>query len=340
VLPWRLGPLTPLDRVYQERGFLPALAKGEVETSPDVSPGERRQAVSVTLENSYDDWCVAQMAKALHKDEDYAYFLKRAHNYQNVYNPAIGFMAPRSMDGKWVEDFDPKLGGGQGGRDYFTEVNGWVYTFHVQHDVAGLIELMGGREKFVQRLDGLFEEPFGEAKFRFLSQFPDGTALIGNDPQGDEPGFHIPYLYNYAGEPWMTQRRVREIMKIWYTSGLMGIPGDEDWGAMSSWYVFSAMGFYPVCPGSPTYNVGSPIFDEIKISLENGHVFTIRALHQSAHNKYIQSATLNGNALNKPWFSHSAIAQGGTLILQMGPQPNKSWGSAPDAAPPSMSQPN
>jgi predicted alpha-1,2-mannosidase len=339
VLPWRLGPLTPLDQVYQERGFLPALAKGETETSPDVSPGERRQAVSVTLENSYDDWCVAPMAKALHKDADYAYFMKRAHDYQSVYNPAIGFMAPRSMDGKWVEDFDPKLGGGQGGRDYFTEVNGWVYAFHVQHDVAGLIQLMGGREKFVGRLDGLFEEPFGESKFRFLSQFPDATALIGNDPQGDEPGFHIPYLYNYAGEPWMTQRRVREIMKIWYTSGLMGIPGDEDWGAMSSWYVFSAMGFYPVCPGSPTYNIGSPIFDEIKISLENGRVFTIRALNQAAHNKYIQSATLNGRTLNKPWFSHSDIAQGGTLVLQMGPQPNKSWGSAPDAAPPSMTQP-
>jgi predicted alpha-1,2-mannosidase len=339
VLPWRLGPLTPLDQVYQERGFLPALAKGETETSPDVSPGERRQAVSVTLENSYDDWCVAQMAKALHKDADYEYFLKRAHNYQNVFNPATGFMAPRNIDGKWVEDFDPKLGGGQGGRDYFTEVNGWVYNFHVQHDVAGLIQLMGGREKFLARLDGLFEEPFGESKFRFLAQFPDATALFGNDPQGDEPGFHIPYLYNYAGEPWMTQRRVRELMRIWYTSGLMGIPGDEDWGAMSSWYVFSAMGFYPVCPGSPTYNVGSPIFDEIKISLENGRVFTIRALHQSAHNKYIQSATLNGRALNKPWFTHSDITQGGTLILEMGPQPNKSWGSAPDAAPPPMTQP-
>ena len=338
VIPWHQGPLTPLDRVYQERGYFPALAKGEKESSPDVTP-ERRQAVSVTLENSYDDWCVALMAKALHKDADYSYFLKRAHDYQNVYNPAIGFMAPRSMDGNWVEDFDPKLGGGQGGRDYFTEDNGWVYAFHVQHDVAGLIKLMGGREQFVKRLDGLFEEPFGEAKFVFLAQFPDATALMGNYPQGDEPSFHIPYLYNYVGEPWMTQRRVRELMKIWYTSGLMGIPGDEDWGAMSSWYVFSAMGFYPVCPGSPTYNVGSPIFDEIKISLDNGKEFTIRALQQSAHNKYIQSATLNGRPLNKPWFSHSDITQGGTLILQMGPRPNKSWGSAPDAAPPSMSQP-
>ncbi len=338
VLPWYLGSLTPLDKVYQERGYFPALAKGEKETSPLVTP-ERRQAVSVTLENSYDDWCVALMAKALHKDADYAYFLKRAHDYEDVYNPTIGFMAPRTMDGKWVVGFDPKLGGGQGGRDYFTEDNGWVYSFHVQHDVAGLIQLMGGREQFVKRLNGLFEEPFGEAKFNFLAQFPDATGLVGNYPQGDEPSFHIPYLYNYAGEPWMTQRRVRELMRIWYTSGLMGLPGDEDWGAMSSWYVFNAMGFYPVTPGSPTYNVGSPIFDEIAILLENGKIFTIRALQQSPHNKYIQSATLNGQPLNKPWFSHSDIANGGTLVLQMGPQPNKSWGSAPDAAPPSMTLP-
>ncbi|MGO8785894.1 MAG: GH92 family glycosyl hydrolase [Terriglobia bacterium] len=339
VLPWRLGPLTPLDRIYQERGYLPALAKGEAETSPDVHRYERRQAASVTLENSYDDWCVAQMAKALHKDADYEYFLKRAHDYQKVYNPEIGFMAPRTADGKWVEGFDPKLGGGQGGRDYFTEVDGWVYSFHVQHDVAGLIQLMGGREKFAQRLDALFEEPFGTSKFSFLAQFPDATGSMGLDPQGDEPGFHIPYLYNYAGEPWMTQRRVREMMKIWYTSGLMGIPGDEDWGATSSWYVFSAVGFYPVCPGSPTYNIGSPIFNEAKITLENGRTFTIRAVNQSAHNKYIQSATLNGRPLDKPWFSHSDIAEGGTLVLELGPRPNKSWGSAPDAAPPSMSQP-
>ena len=281
VLPWRLGPLTPLDKIYQERGYFPALAKGEAETSPDVTP-ERRQAVSVTLENSYDDWCVALLAKALHKDADYDLFMQRAHNYQKVFNPAIGFMAPRGIDGKWVEPFDPKLSGGQGGRDYFTEDNGWVYAFHVQHDVAGLIQLMGGREQFLKRLDGLFEEPFGESKFVFLAQFPDATALMGNYPQGDEPSFHIPYFYNYAGEPWMTQRRVREIMRTWYTSGLMGIPGDEDWGAMSSWYVFNAMGFYPVTPGSPTYNVGSPIFDEIRITLENGKVFTIRAEGQAA----------------------------------------------------------
>lgn len=339
VLPWRMGPLTPLDRIYQERGFFPALAKGETEAHPEVNHFEKRQAVSVTLENSYDDWCVAQMAKALHKDADYAYFMKRAHDYRNVYNPATGFMAPRSADGNWVEDFDPRLGGGQGGRDYFTEVNGSVYAFHVQHDVAGLIALMGGRQKFIDRLNALFEEPFGESKYTFMAQFPDATGSMGNDPQGDEPGFHIPYLYNYAGEPWMTQRRVREMMRNWYTSGLMGLPGDEDWGAMSSWYVFSAMGFYPVTPGSATYNIGSPIFDEVRIALENGRVFTVRAVNQSPHNKYIQSATLDGKPLNKPWFTHADIVNGGTLVLVMGPQPNKSWGSSPDAAPPSMSQP-
>ena len=339
VLPWRMGGLTPLDRFYQENGFFPALARGEKETSPEVHHFERRQAVSVTLENCYDDWCVAQMAKALHKSEDYEYFMQRAHNYRKVFNPAIGFMAPRSMDGRWVEGFDPKLSGGQGGRDYFTECNGWIYSFHVQHDVAGLINLMGGRQKFVERLDALFEEPFGVAKYTFLSQFPDATASYGNHTQGDEPGFHIPYLYDYAGAPWMTQRRVRELMKIWFTSGLMGIPGDEDWGAMSSWYVFSAMGFYPVCPGSAVYSIGSPVFNAIKIELGNGRSFAIRALGQSPTNKYIQSATLNGKPLAKPWFSHSDIVNGGTLELRMGPRPNKSWGSAPEAAPPATVEP-
>ena len=218
VLPWRLGPLTPLDRIYQERGFFPALAKGETETSPDVIPSERRQAVSVTLENSYDDWCVAQMAKALHKDADYDYFLKRAHDYQKVYNPAIGFMAPRTADGKWVEDFDPKLGGGQGGRDYFTEVNGWVYAFHVQHDVAGLIQ-SDGRKREIRAtarraVRGAFRRSPSSSSWR-SSRTPQRS--MGNYPQGDEPGFHIPYLYNYAGEPWMTQRSVREMMRTWYT---------------------------------------------------------------------------------------------------------------------------
>jgi predicted alpha-1,2-mannosidase len=335
MIPWQSGSLTSLDRTYFDKGFFPALAKGERETVPEVT-GERRQAVSVTLENSYDDWCVAQMAKALGRTEDYQYFLKLAHNYSNVYNPAISFMAPRGADGEWIANFNPKLSGGQGGRDYTTEVNTWIYSFNVQHDPAGLIQLMGGRDAFNRRLDQLFIEQYGEYKFAFLAQFPDATGLVGLYAQGNEPSFHIPYLYDFSGQPWKTQKRVRQLMDVWYGDGPLGIPGDEDNGETSSWYVLSALGFYPVCPGSPVYEIGSPIFSEAKITMGNGKVFTITAQNVSAQNKYIQSAELNGKALDKPWFLHSDIARGGSLILRMGPDPNTKWGTSPDAAPPSM----
>jgi predicted alpha-1,2-mannosidase len=353
MLPWRDVPLTSLDRVYLEKGFFPALKKGEKETVKEVNPFERRQAVGVTLETAYDDWCTAQMAKALNKQEDYEYFLKRAHNYENVFDKRVGFMAPKSADGKWVFDekeFNPIWGGGQGGREYYTEMNAWSYTFHVQQDVAGLINLMGGRDKFAAKLDALFQEQYGGyngdpargavngTKFFFLGQFPDMTGLIGQYAQGDEPSFHIPYLYNYAGEPWKTQRRVRDIMKIWYNAGPLGISGDDDNGEESSWYVLSAMGFFTVCPGRPVYDIGSPIFEETKLTLAGGKVFTITAKNVSAVNKYIQSATLNGKSLNKPWFEHSDMVNGGALVFEMGPRPNKAWGSSPEAAPPSMSR--
>lgn len=337
MLPWRRGALTQLDKVYFDKGYFPALAKDENETVKDVHPFERRQAVSVTLENCYDDWCLAQVAKGLGKQDDYAYFLKRAHNYANLFDARTGFMAPKSADGEWVQGFDPRLGGGQGGRAWFAECNAWVYTWHVQHDPAGLMALMGGPEKFAAKLDQLFQEPYGTSKFTFLGQFPDMTGLIGMYPQGNEPAFHIPYLFNYCGQPWKTQRRVREIMDVWYGDGPLGICGDEDGGAMSSWYVLSAMGFYPVTPGQPAYEIGSPLFEETRIALEKGKVFTVKAENVSAQNKYIQSATLNGKTWNKPWFAHSDLAAGGTLVLVMGPRPNPAWGSAPEAVPPSMS---
>lgn len=336
MLPWRRGPLTSLDHVYFDKGFFPSLASGEEETVPEVTP-ERRQAVSVTLETSYDDWCVAQLAKALGKEKDADYFTKLAHNYQNVFNPAIGFMAPKSADGKWVEPFDPRLGGGQGARDYFTEVDSWLYTFNVQHDVAGLINLMGGRTAFNSLLDRLFVEQYGTSKYSFLGQFPDATGLVGLYAQGNEPSFHIPYLYDFSGQPWKTQRRVRQLMDVWYGDGPLGIPGDDDGGETSSWYVLSAVGFYPVRPGSPEYEIGSPIFEKSVIRLGNGKDFTIVANHVSARNKYIQSAQLNGQPLQRAWFRHSEIANGGTLVLEMGDRPNPAWGSAPQDAPPSMS---
>ena len=337
MIPWHHGPLTTLGRVYLDKGFFPALAWGQSETVPEVTH-ERRQAVSVTLESSYDDWCVAELAKALGKQSDQAYFTKLAHNYENVFNPAIGFMAPKSADGNWVEHFDPRLGGGQGGRDYFTESDSWIYTFSVQHDVAGLIRLMGGRDGFNAKLDRLFVEPYGTSKSRFLNQFPDDTGLVGLYAQGNEPNFHIPYLYDFSGQPWKTQRRVRQLMDVWYGDGPQGIPGDDDGGETSSWYVLSAIGFYPVCPGSPVYEIGSPIFAKSVIRLSNGKTFTIVADHVSAQNKYIQWAQLNGKPLNKPWFRDSDIANGGTLVLEMVDKPNLQWGSAPEDAPPSMSQ--
>jgi predicted alpha-1,2-mannosidase len=336
LLPWSRGPLTALDQVYFAQGFFPALASGDPETTAQVTP-ERRQAVSVTIENSYDDWSAAQLAKALGKQEDAAYFTKLAHNYENVFNPATQFMAPKSADGKWVEPFDPILGGGQGGRDYFTEMDSWTYTFSVQFDVAGLIHLFGSREAFNRKLDRLFVEQYGTSKFHFLDQFPDATGLVGLYAQGNEPSFHIPYLYDFSGQPWKTQSRVRQLMDIWYGDGPLGIPGDDDGGETSSWYVLSALGFYPVCPGSPVYEIGSPIFAKSIIRLGNGKLFTILANHVSSRNKYIQSAQLNGKPLNVAWFSHSAIANGGTLVLEMGDQPNIQWGSAPkDAPPPQM----
>jgi len=336
MLPWQRGPLTSLDKVYFDKGFFPALTYGEKETVPQVT-GERRQATSVTLENAYDDWAVAQLARAVGKQRDYEYFTKLAHNYENVFDPGIGMMAPKSADGNWVAHFDPKLGGGQGGRDYFTEVNSWLYTFSVQHDPAGLMKLMGGREAFNARLDQLFEEQYGESKFAFLGQFPDATGLVGQYAQGNEPSFHIPYLYDFSGQPWKTQRRVRQMMDIWYGDGPLGIPGDDDGGETSSWYVLSALGFYPECPGSPVYEIGSPIFEKSTITMGNGKKFVIIANHVSSQNKYIQSTKLNGKPLNKPWFSHSDIANGGMLVLEMGDTPNDRWGSAAEDAPPSMS---
>ena len=336
MLPWNRGPLTNLDRVYFEKGFFPALDWGQSETVPEVTP-ERRQAVSVTIENSYDDWCAAQLARALGKQPDAEYFTKLAHNYQNVFNTETGFMAPKDADGQWVGHFDPKLGGGQGGRAYFTEVDSWLYTFGVQYDVAGTINLMGGRDAFNAKLDRLFVEQYGTSKYQFLEQFPDATGLVGLYAQGNEPSFHIPYLYDFSGQPWKTQRRVRQLMDVWYGDGPLGIPGDDDGGETSSWYVLSALGFYPVCPGSPVYEIGSPLFPKTIIRLAPGKLFTILANHVSARNKYIQSAELNGKPLDRPWFPHSAIANGGTLVLEMGDRPNTKWGSRQEDAPPSMS---
>jgi predicted alpha-1,2-mannosidase len=224
-----------------------------------------------------------------------------------------------------------------GARDYYDENNGWTYQWDVVHNIADLINLMGGRQAFTSNLDKLFDEPMGKPKYHFYHQLPDHTGNVGQFSMGNEPSFHIPYLYNYAGQPWKTQKRIRHLLEQWFRNDLMGIPGDEDGGAMSAFVVFSSMGFYPVTPGMPVYNIGSPVFDEVTIHLSSGKDFTIVANNNASHNKYIQSAILNGNSLDKPWFLHDKMINGGTLKLEMGPKANRQWGSEKQAAPPSFS---
>jgi predicted alpha-1,2-mannosidase len=316
-----------LDSLYHELGWYPALPEDSVETVPMVHGFEKRQAVALTLEHSYDDWCLAQLAKALGKQEDYEYFMGRSQNYRNVYNAETGFMSPRMANGAWVEPYDPKLSGGYGSRMYFAENNAWIWNFNVMHDIGGLIRLMGGEDAFSERLDALFNEPQGVSKWLFMGQFPDASGLNGMFPAGNEPAFHVPYLYNYAGKPWKTQRRIREIMDMWFDDSPLGLPGDEDGGALCAWYVLSAMGFYPVTPGTGLYAIGSPVFERIRIELPEGKTFTIRAKNCSGRNKYIQSARLNGKHFDRSWIRHAEIMTGGTLELEMGDRPNRDWAS-------------
>ncbi|BAX81398.1 GH92 family glycosyl hydrolase [Labilibaculum antarcticum] len=337
MLPWKNGPATELDSFYHDNGFFPALKPGEKEWVKEVHHWEKRQAVALTLGHSYDDWCIARLAKELNKEDDYQLFSKKSNNYKNHYDPEIGFMAPKSSDGEWIRPFDPKLSGGLGGRAYFAENNSWTYTWDIQHDIAGLIHLMGGNKPFNAKLDQLFVEPFGIPKWDYWDIFPDATGLTGQFVMGNEPSLHIPYLYNYSGAPWKTQKRIRSLMEVWFTNSPFGICGDEDGGGLSAFYVFSAMGFYPVTPGVPEYNIGSPIFSEITIDLGNGNQMQILANNCSAKNKYIQSASLNGKELKGPYFRHSEIIDGAKLVLEMGPRPNKTWGTNPKFVPYSMS---
>jgi len=335
IIPWNRGPATELDRFYWEKGFFPALKPGEAETVKEVKPGERRQAVAVTLAASYDAWCLSQIASELGRKEDAAFFLSHAHDYRNLWKKETGFFHPKDKDGNWIMPFDYKYAGGQGARDYYDENNAWTYIWDVPHNVADLIALFGGREAFIDKLDQTFAEGYNRTRWEFYNVLPDSTGNVGMFVMGNEPSFHIPYLYNYAGEPWKTQKRVRMLMEAWFRNDLMGICGDEDGGGMSAFAVFSSMGFYPTTPGLPTYALGSPIFREVTIRLENGKRFTLVAHNTSHENKYIQSVKINGAPWDKTWFSHGVIANGGTVVIEMGDRPNKNWGVGFDAAPPS-----
>jgi len=260
-----------------------------------VPADKTAESASSTLEDAYDDYAVAQIGKAVGNQSDYEFFLKRSLNYRLLFNPKTGFMQARNSDGSWAS---PDEG--------WTEGDKWTYTWAVQHDIPGLIELMGGREVFNRKLDEHFAG--------------------GHNHHDNEPSHHYPYLYDYSGEPWKTQAKVREILAQAYSNTPAGMLGNEDCGQMSAWYIFSAMGFYPVDPVSGNYMIGSPLFRTVRLHLANGKTFTISAPNNSEQNKYIQSAELNGKQLTIPALSWADIQAGGTLKFVMGAEASK-WGA-------------
>ncbi len=327
MIPWREGPATVLDDHYRSHGYFPAVGSDEEETIPEVHSFERRQAVAVTLEHAHDDWCLSNLAKELNKDDDYKMFQKRGQNYRNLFNPEIGFMAPKDINGNWIQPFDPKMSGGIGGRLFYAEMNSYTYTWYVPQDIEGLTELLGGKDAFVNKLDAMFEEGFGRIKWRHFAQFPDATGMVGQFSMGNEQSFHIPYLYSAQGVAWKSQKRIRQLMDQWFRNDLMGVSGDEDGGGLSSFYVFSALGFYPVCAGNPVYYIGTPLFKTATLDMGNGKKLELVANNVSDQNKYIQSMKLNGKTWNKAWFRQKDIQDGGKIVFEMGPRPNKNWGT-------------
>lgn len=333
--PWCGNPAGWIDDFYKQHGYIPALNEGEKETDPNVHGFEKRQPVAVTLGTSYDEWCLSRIAQWRGDEENRQKYLRLSYNYRNVWNAETRFFHPKDKDGRFLPNFDYRFGGGLSAREAYDENNGWTYRWDVQHNLADLARMMGGREQMVANLDQTFTEGMGRGKREFYYQLPDQTGNIGQFTMANEPSLHIPYIYNYAGAPWKTQKRIRQCLGTWFRNDVMGVPGDEDGGGLTSFVVFSSMGFYPVTPGFPIYNIGSPLFTDVQVSLPGGKTFRIVAKDCSDTNKYIQSAKLNGKPLDKPWFTHDDIKKGGTLVLEMGSRPNKSWGSAANCAPPS-----
>jgi predicted alpha-1,2-mannosidase len=280
-----------------------------------ISSDLEHESVSKTLEYAYDDWCIAMMAKDLGKEEDYNYFIERSKFYTNLFDASTSLMRPKK-NSKWVDPFDPYSVSGD-----YTEANAWQYSFFVPHDINGLIDLMGGDEKFISNLDNLFST---DSKLTGRHQ-PDITGLIGQYVQGNEPSHHMAYLYNYAGAPWKTQKWINEIVTTLYSDKPDGLPGNEDCGQMSAWYVFSSIGFYPVCPGDNNYIIGTPLFDKVTIKTNDEKDFTVVANNLSEKNFYIQSVKLNGSSYPYSYINHLDIMNGGELVFEMGPEPSE-WG--------------
>lgn len=281
-----------------------------------VPSNKSSQAVSKTLEYAYNDWCVAQVAKALGKNSDYEHFMHRAMSYRNTYDASTGFMRGRTDSRKWVTPFDPTAVGYN-----YTEGNSYQYSLFVPHDPQGLQNLLGGKQSLETWLDKLFTTQMAYE----LEKDTDVTGLIGQYAHGNEPSHHMAFLYNNTNAPWKTQNIVREILATQYNDTPDGLCGNEDCGQMSAWYVFSAMGFYPYCSGTPYYSISSPIFDRIEIEVANGKKLTIVARNNSAKNKYIQSITWNGKAHRNTYFTHQQLLEGGELVFELGATPNREY---------------
>ncbi|WP_271405540.1 GH92 family glycosyl hydrolase [Tenacibaculum soleae] len=277
-----------------------------------VPEDKSHSSVSKTLEYAYNDWCIAQIAKKVGNTDIEKEYLTRAEYYKNVYDPTIGFMRPKLSDGTFRKNFDPMDTHGQG----FIEGNAWNYGLYVPQNIDKMIEMMGGKEKFSKQLDELFTTEIAD---KYISNHEDITrdGIIGNYVHGNEPGHHIPYLYNWTGHPKKTQQRVRMIMDTMYSDTVDGLCGNDDAGQMSAWYIFSSLGFYPVTPGSPNYAIGSPNIKEATIYLDNGKTLKITAKNQSKENVFVKSITVNGKKITDNVLSHADIINGGEIIFEM-----------------------
>lgn len=335
--PWVGDPKGSVTDFYWNHGYIPAISDSIADTNPEVHHFEKRQPVAVTLGTAYDEWCLASIAKELGHDADYSRFIDGSLNYRKIYNRSTAFFHPKDSTGQFIEPFDYSTSGGLGARNAYGENNGWVYRWDVPHNIADLVEMMGGKDNFLRYLDDMYSTPLPTGKYSFFAQLPDHTGNVGMYSMANEPSMHIPYLYNYVGESWRTQKRIRSLLRQWFRNDLMGMPGDEDGGGMSAFVVFSMIGFYPVTPGLPMYVIGSPMFEDVTITLPGDRKFHIHADNYSPENKYIQSARLNGQDWEQSWISHEDVAAGGTLVFVMGPKPNKNWASA--SIPPSFQMP-
>jgi predicted alpha-1,2-mannosidase len=305
-----------IDRNILHRSLMP-VGKHYKNTLGYIPADRERGSVAKGLEYAYNDWLIAQLAQKLGYEEDYTYYMNLSKNYKNYYDPSVGFMRGKLLDGSWKIPFDPRHS--DHNSDDYCEGNAWQWSWFVPHDVDGLAYLMGGREQLIQKLDSLFTV---SSKITGENASADISGLIGQYAHGNEPSHQTIHIYNLVGQPYKTQDLVDKVLQTLYFNDPDGLSGNEDCGEMSAWYILNSMGFYSYCPGIPYYSIGRPLFDEVKINMENGNVFTIRAINNSKANKYIQSAQLNGEKLDVLFFSHKELMKGGLLEITMTGKPD------------------